>query len=161
MSVFDEVIEEIQSGTVSIGSTEKLDNTWMISMSREQVSQTSPAAVVSFLDQARAAYELLAVRHPDKRPLRFYAWVDAQAGQLRFSVSSADRLPFGRRIRFVPEPADIASEFLSSPYLHGIPVSEFSDADHKVETSEPVTDEDRPPLNVYVVGLCYSGQDLG
>ncbi len=66
-------------------------------------------------------------QYGSKHPMVFYCWVDAQAGQLRFSLVSAfhQKLPFGCTIKTVERLADIVEAFLRYPYHDGIPLAEF------------------------------------
>ena len=154
VEIFDEVLNEICSGKISIGATEAQDNTWSVSLSAEQVTSTSPDEVAMFLDQVKAAYASVATDDQRVVPLRFYAWFDEMAGQLRFSISSLDPLPFGAVIRFVSNAHEIASQFLTSDYLSGIPWSELQevDCDDKPD-SETDADVAPAPLDVYVTNL--------
>lgn len=57
-----------------------------------------------------------------------YWWHDELAGQLRYSLVSAShrRLPFAARVKQVESVGSIAAEWLSSPWLHGIPFEHLS-----------------------------------
>jgi hypothetical protein len=55
-------------------------------------------------------------------PMSLYWWHDVQCSHLRFSMVSAsqDRLPFGCQVVPVDGIRQIASDWLTSPWLHGI-----------------------------------------
>ena len=65
-----------------------------------------------------------------QRPLTFYAWHDAMAGQLRHSVAvcSVNSLPFTGVITPVDDPSAIARSFLVG-YHGGLPMSELEEDD--------------------------------
>ena len=154
MNIFDEVLNDINEGTLCVGDNESRENTWAVSLTSEQAEATSAADVVNFIESARSAFSKTAPSHARFAQLRFYAWVDEQAGQLRFSVSSKDPLPFGVPTRPVEDPLVIPNRLLSSDYLEGIPWSEF---EYTGSDGEPDnTPEDaalQEPLEVYVVPL--------
>lgn len=71
----------------------------------------------------------------------FYAWYDEQAGQLRFSLSSArpEDLPFGATVRLLTDPSSIVATFLADPHPGVIFLEELAD----------VSDEDEKELSAY------------
>ncbi len=151
MQLFDELVDEIRRDKITIGAEESQDNTWAVSLTTKQAASTSPDQVATFLEQARAAYAETATSAQRGTPLRFYAWFDEMAGQLRFSVSSVDPLPFGAPIRVVPQAREIGRQFLTSDYLDGIPWSELSEvgANDAFEEAGPTPQT----LDVFVVPL--------
>ncbi|MFG0247600.1 MAG: hypothetical protein ACF8OB_01840, partial [Phycisphaeraceae bacterium JB051] len=83
----------------------------------------------------------------DAKSMVMYWWHDEMSGQLNFSLVSLchGKLPFGCKVilRYVKSLEDIVNEWFASPYLHGIPWSEFSDCDPD-EPDEP--EIELPPL---------------
>ncbi len=147
VDVFSETVAAISADTLTFGDTrqEALENTWRVSIGSG--SDLTVEDVCSFIEDARAAYQSIAVdlQAPN---LWFYAWVDEMAGQLRLSISSSDALPFTGQISTTADAPVIAAELLASPYLGGIPFSEFDeDCDNDLPEPEP------PALNVYLVPL--------
>jgi|JI10StandDraft_1071094.scaffolds.fasta_scaffold217960_5 hypothetical protein len=76
-------------------------------------------AVVARVVEARREH----LRARTKRSMTMYWWHDVLAGQLRCSLvcSSHRRLPFRARVRHVACPRPILEEWLTSPWLQGIP----------------------------------------
>lgn len=120
-------------------------NTYVVALSADEASELSVTQVTAFLHDARSA--LAATASPDSPDsLRFYAWFDEMAGQLRLSVSSANELPFGGTIRTVADPAVVASQCLESDYIDGIPWSSLAPDE---EVPEPLHN----PLDVFMTDL--------
>jgi hypothetical protein len=125
---------EVRPGDIN---AEAQANLWSFSLSPEQAAAVSVDDVVRFVDQvveARRGW----LRDKGAAMVNYW-WHDAQAGQLRFSLVSAghQRLPFGVEVVQVPDVRQIISDWLASPYLHGIP---FANLDSE-QTDRP---EDRP-----------------
>ncbi|WP_036043359.1 hypothetical protein [Leptospira alstonii] len=80
----------------------------------------------------------------------FYVWFDEQAGQLRLNLISAEHNvpPFGTEIKPIALD-EIITDFLSSKYLEGIPLSEFSSGNFESEAKETP----RLILKVYYIVL--------
>ena len=62
-------------------------------------------------------------------PATFYAWYDAQAGQLRFSVTSSEPtdLPFGADVRLLPDSTEVVGAFADDPSPGVIKWDDLSD----------------------------------
>jgi hypothetical protein len=120
-------------------------NLWRFSISAEMAAAMTVADVEAFataVADARSAW----LRANGAGPMVLYWWHDAMAGQLRFSLVSAThgRLPFGCVVIPAVSLRVIADEWLTSPYLEGIPRSELSEPPAGEEDQEP------PPLNLPV-----------
>jgi hypothetical protein len=72
-------------------------------------------------------------------PMVLYWWHDFQAGHLRFSMVSAshERLPFGCRVVPVDGIREIASDWLTSPWLHGIRLDTLEEVPADAVEAEP------------------------
>jgi hypothetical protein len=111
-------------------------NIEVFSIADAQDARVEPVALADFLRDAHRAFSRAAARA--RLAGWFYAWHDAQAGQLRMSacrIASADELPFRRAITIVEDPLVLAEDVLASTYAHGIPWSELV----------PVAPGDEPP----------------
>src|SRR4051812_29613611 len=94
---------------------EARNNLRMFFLTDEERAVSKHPDITQFLrDVANIRGEWLAARRAT--PMRFYAWYDAQAGQLRFSLISAgpDPLPFARPILPVDDPDEIVQEFVAN-----------------------------------------------
>jgi hypothetical protein len=101
-------------------------NCWSFALSPEQAACVSVIDVCDFAAGVTAGRRAgLAARGAG--PMTCYWWHDAQAGQLRFSLVSTahGRLPFGTTVAAAPSLAAVASDWLGSPQLHGIPRDEL------------------------------------
>lgn len=107
-------------------------NLWSFALSREQAEVVSVRDVVEFACQVEASRRKWLLHH-NRGPMTLYWWHDEMAGQLRFSlVSSVHKtLPFGCNVVAAESIEAIAEDWLSSPYLFGLPVtsnhSEYSE----------------------------------
>lgn len=96
-------------------------NLWTFSLSPEQAAAVSVADVEQFaagVAEARRAW----LEARGAGPMLLYWWQDSQAGQLRFSLVSAvhGRLPFDCEVVPAVSFRSVATDWLSSPLLHGI-----------------------------------------
>lgn len=104
-----------------------------------------PTALAAFLRDAYRAYAAAAARAGLDG--WYYAWHDAQAGQLRMSVcpgASIAELPFDREVAVVDALA-LARDVLASTTAHGIPWSALVDT----PPEPPGGDRDRGPVPVF------------
>jgi hypothetical protein len=127
-----------------------LENMEVFSIADAQDCGVPTSALVDFVHAAHRAYSLAATRVGLAG--WFYAWHDAQAGQLRMSacrIASASELPFRGRISVVEDPAVIAADALSSEIAHGIPWSHLVE----VPLSEVQPEPDPPPTLVFARAL--------
>lgn len=128
---------------------EAVGNLRSLALTREQAAAVSPSGVETFargVGDARRAW--LASRRT--APMVLYWWHDEQAGHLRFSLVSEShgRLPFGCEIAPASTLAEIATSWLSSTSLFGIPWNEF-----KPVARDEVPPE--PPTLVLPVWTCH------
>jgi len=126
-------------------------NLWTFGLSPGQRAAVGPADVEKFVQAVLVARgQWLAERSAG--PMRFYCWHDAQAGQFRFSLVSAahDWLPFGCEVVQAASLAEVASDWLGSPRLHGIPWGELKSMAPDEESPEP------PPLVLSVWSVVLS-----
>ena len=123
----------------------------LVMVSIPSIESVSCEELVQFLRQA-AALRLDTARMRSMLPATFYAWHDAQAGQLRFSTiyGPEERLPFGAPIRVVRDPGIVVRGFLNSQYRDGIPWSEL-----KPDDGSPVEPyyTAESPLLIWAVGI--------
>ncbi len=129
---------------------ECLPNMWCFSVSPEQAGATTVQDVKDFISQiveARSS-QLRALEHP-AGSMVFYCWHDFQAGQLRFSLVSASHghLPFGNKLQPVGGVERIIESWLTSPWLHGIPLT-----DVRCESGPP-EEEEEDEENTWVVEI--------
>ena len=113
-------------------------NLWSFSLTPEQVAAVSADDVVNFAaGVAEGRRSWLSSRRAG--PMVLYWWHDAQAGQLRFSLVSAShgRLPFGCEVVPAASLAEVASDWLGSPSLHGISPGELRELTPGEEPPEP------------------------
>lgn len=129
MDRFRWLVEEIEDNLTVVGEGEDVENTRSISMSSEQAACTSVGQLTGLLDEVRAAFWSSVASERGLPALTFYAWVDHQAGQLRFSVTSLQELPFGTAIEVSDDPERVAQEFLASPYVDGVPWEELEEGE--------------------------------
>ena len=125
---FPEWLPEVAADAVTVDpgdiTVEARGNQWSFSLSAGMAAVVTVADVEAFaagVADARRAW--LAARGAG--PMVLYWWHDRQAGQLRFSLVSAAHglLPFGARVVSAAGLRAIAEDWLSSPYLDGIPWS--------------------------------------
>lgn len=83
------------------------------------------------------------LRQRKSRSMTMYWWHDVLAGQLRCSLvcTSHRRLPFGVRVKRVESVRPIAEEWLTSPWLQGIPFDQLT-CDPDVEEPEDSSSSD-------------------
>jgi hypothetical protein len=126
---FIDWLEEVAAAPIIICpddiNAEALGNLWSFSLSQEQAEVVTPADVETFASgviKGRRAW--LEVREAD--PMMLYWWHDGQAGQLRFSLVSVshEQFPFGCDIALAESIRAVATDWLRSPYLHGIPLDD-------------------------------------
>lgn len=148
MDRFRWLIEEIEANATVVGEGEEIGNTRSISMPSEQAACTSVEQLTGLLEKVRAAHRSSVAPERGLPALTFYAWVDHQAGQLRFSVTSSQELPFRTSIEVIDDPKPVIQEYLASPYLDGIPWEELEEG-KKVEALQPSPG----PMQVYATPL--------
>ena len=142
-------LEEVSADEVVVDADEireeAIGNLRYFSVTREEAAAVTLDDIDAFaakvVDACRA--QLLA---QDAPPMVIYWWHDFQAGHLRFSMVSAahGRLPFGCRVIPAAGIRQIAEEWLSSPWLHGIDLSTLRCA--------PL-DEPEPEPEVYTLAV--------
>mgnify|MGYP001797894949 CR=1 FL=1 len=122
----DGVTELLRGASVTVGAPrdEAQDNLWLLAFKAEDAAALGAAGGARLIERARA--ELASATAPDIGPrLRFYTWFDELAGQLRFSVTSAEQLPFGALVRTTTDAIDVAERLVASPYLDALPWTEL------------------------------------
>lgn len=94
-------------------TAEARGNLWTFGLSAEQRAAVTPGAVEEFVRAVAAARSQWLTAH-GAGAMRFYCWFDAQAGQLRLSLISANvsPLPFGCRVEPVSVLRAVVNEFL-------------------------------------------------
>ncbi|MBC7819184.1 MAG: hypothetical protein IAG10_20020 [Planctomycetaceae bacterium] len=120
-------------------NAEAHENLWSFSLSSEQAAAVSVADVETFAKGVADARRVwLSAREVD--PMVLYWWHDELAGQLRFSLVSAShgRLPFRCPVVSARTFREIASEWLGSQHLHGIPLAELAPLVPVESVPEPV-----------------------
>ncbi|MEX1094860.1 MAG: hypothetical protein WED34_02365 [Planctomycetales bacterium] len=107
-------------------TAEARGNLWSFSLSPRQASVVFPADVETFAESVAEARRAWLSAHA-AGPMILYWWHDEQSAQLQFSLVSASHgwLPFGCEIVPAASFREVASGWLGSPYLHGIPSHEF------------------------------------
>lgn len=127
---FLEWLAEVSADEVAIRpddiNAEANENLWSFSLSSEQAAAVSVADVETFAKGVADTRRVWLSAH-EADPMVLYWWHDELAGQLRCSLVSAShgRLPFRCPVVSVRTFGEIASEWLGSPYLQGIPLSEL------------------------------------
>jgi hypothetical protein len=137
-----ESLNEIVDDKVFIGmsledlKTEISINMWGIGILREIVETVSVSDFIVFFEKVLANRQQQLNTSSSNHGMSFYAWVDHQAGQLRFNLISDlhSRLPFGSDIEMTNRLEPIIEEFLSSPFLEGTPVDDS--IDYRERTAE-------------------------
>ena len=149
MDQFNQVLAEVAASTLHIGNPfeEARKNTSRLSLDAEHGRLPNTRQIQAFIHEARSTYATIA-KGIDVEVLRFYAWFDEQAGQLRLSASSAQHLPFGVPIVETAEARLVAEAATASNYSAGIPWSDF-----EMDGDDPVDDSSAPPLIVYVATI--------
>jgi hypothetical protein len=87
---------------------ERKANTWSYSVT--PLPQTDAAELAAAFDEVVTGLRRRFESNPHGT---FYAWYDAQAGQLRCSLTSQSQLPFGGKIRTTDDSALIIEQILS------------------------------------------------
>ncbi|MEL6714894.1 MAG: hypothetical protein AAFP86_14020, partial [Planctomycetota bacterium] len=115
--------DSLRGVSVTVGAPldEAQDNLWMLALQAEDAAALGAAGVARLIEHARDELAAAAVAADVAAPLRFYAWFDELAGQLRFGVTSAEELPFGAPLRTTADALDVAVLLVASPYLEGVP----------------------------------------
>jgi hypothetical protein len=111
------------------GRDEPHENMWDLGMSAARAAATPAAAIIAFLQQVIAnRNRQLTARFGMQHPMVFYAWVDEQAGQLRFSLVSGQgvRPPFGAEIRCITQPDPLIQHYLAITTHDGIPWAQIT-----------------------------------
>jgi hypothetical protein len=134
LSWLDELREDGLQLSAETGSGAN-ENLWCVSL--PSPNQFDVDELVAFLRSAVVIRRELAISQAF-RPVTFYAWHDEMAGQLRFSTArcASSALPFGAKVRLVPEPRSIVVEAFQSPYRDGIPWEELHEVPFE-ETTAP------------------------
>lgn len=148
MDPFAAVVMDTRSSASSLVAGE-IENMRWVTITSEIIERMSSGDLVRALDDVRAAYAASSSRAGSVREPRFYAWVDELAGQLRFSVTTADPLPFGGSIRVTVDAEVIAQQALALTTVDG--VIRWSDLGDNLDldSEDPVP----RPLDVYVADL--------
>ena len=113
-------------------------NMWSFSLTAEQAASVTTTDVVAFaaaVADARRAW----LSANGFGSLVLYWWHDSMAGQLRFSMVSAKhgQLPFRCEIFQTSSLEPIASDWLGSASLHGIPWNELRESAPAEAAAEP------------------------
>ena len=108
-------------------------NMWGLGFTDDELRGVTEEDVVRFL---RAVEEARGRQIPERfgagHPMVFYAWADAQAGELRLSLVSAshEEFAFEGPLEIVGDPAEVAREYLERVEHGGIPLGEFRESTH-------------------------------
>jgi hypothetical protein len=149
----DAVCEPIVMGNDKL--VEARGNLRRFSLSREQTDNLTPDDLCNFLDHLIESRRQVLAGRANSNSMLMYIWFDEMAGTLCSSLISSTEisgLPFSCPVETTIGLADIATRFLRSRYLEGIPYTEL----------KPVLDTDRDgceasfalePLPVYVLRL--------
>lgn len=124
-----------------------VENLWCISVTEAEAREAGGAAFTRFIRSARDI-RTAQVAAQDYSPVSFYAWHDEMAGQLRFSVArcAVEDLPFGAPVTVVDDVRTVVRDWVTSPYLGGIPFSELKELTREEAEATP----DPPPVAIRV-----------
>ena len=100
-------------------------NTWTYSVGDRSLT-THDGLVAALHDVAQGLRSRYAA---SEQRGRFYAWYDAQAGQLRCSLTSQPRLPFGGNVRTTSDAGEVVALLLEDPTPGFISFDDMRDAD--------------------------------
>ncbi|WP_216321318.1 hypothetical protein [Deinococcus aestuarii] len=129
----------------SIKNQEARGNLCCISISYDLAQQISTSALAGTLSIIRDSWQKRLAEY-GKSTGNFYAYLDEQASQLRFSLISGveSSLPFGCPVDDSATLEEIVANFLNWPYLEGIPFSELREAHEDAGREEAL-----PMVRVY------------
>ncbi len=130
-----------------------LGNLIQFTTSTREASKMDPADIDEFLFALRRIYNLKLAG--SSTPMWFYAWFDAQAGQLCVSAApatSAEELPFGCQLEIVESPTPVSLAFLNSDALEGICLPDGVDSVQANDIPDEI-DEDKFVLTVFAQRL--------
>ncbi|HVW99301.1 MAG TPA: hypothetical protein VHA52_02510 [Candidatus Babeliaceae bacterium] len=118
------------------------NNMWCVGLSLGFEKKVTLNQLEYFFERLLVVRKKQLLRDGIVSPVTFYLWHDELAGQLRFNFISGhcEKLPFGCTVIPVLTVKEILQDFLSSPYLQGIPLNEFEVIDIN-EESEDEEDE--------------------
>lgn len=139
------------------GRYEPNENMWCLGMSAAHAAATPAVAIIAFLQQVIANRNCqLMERFGIQHPMVFYAWVDKQVGQLRFSLVSGQgvRPPFRAEIRCITQPDPLIQHYLAIMTHDGIPWGEITILEPGDPEPEVLPHE---PLLVWTVQLPTDG----
>lgn len=139
-SDFDKVIKNKITliGKQELFLEEIQENMWCLSFSHTMLKKITQKFLSKFWDRLIQAIREQCHQEHIQIPITVYLWFDELAGQLRFNTLSGRKkdLPFGCTLRFVNDMQEIFNDFLTSPYLAGIPWSEFEPLDNETDIQE-------------------------
>jgi hypothetical protein len=117
---------------------ESRGNLWSFSLTPSELENVTLKDLEVFAYKVTDARRKWLSAH-GKGPMILYWWHDGQAGQLRCSMVSKAHggLPFGCEVVTAGGPGEIASEWLRSSQLHGVPRSELNSPALGDESPEP------------------------
>jgi len=127
-------------------------NHWAFSVPTEIASQMTTTDFLDFIEEIEDNYKHQLNNSDIDVDLIFYMWFDEMAGQLRinFINSNHKSLPFGCKLEFTEQPAEIVQKFLESNYLDGIPWEELETVD-KLEQEEEIDNIEKNETNGFVL----------
>jgi hypothetical protein len=129
LGILQQLVElEGESPVLSTETVEARENTWSVRRADEDPS--SVASVDAALRSLAEAWADRLQKHRAHGDATFYVWYDAQAGELRVSLSSqrASALPFGATVRLLSDPRPILDEFLNDSSPGAIPWTDLMPA---------------------------------